>query len=537
MNTKNTQNAPSYNAKLYETCQYMIQNSEQFKDYALYKNRMSLDDDHALELHNSLKSIFNFLTGNGTKKSREGWAKGTDVMAGLMLEELPKEKLAMILVIFYEHTHENRKATEQIFNINVEKNSILINALIEKLNYGYIDSMTEIIDTLKEQSESESIEETDYAKVLDIVHNIYKTELINDCKRYLNEGDPAKYTPIQSEIEYYKMVLLDKRTSSYLPSFQNIYSLEKKYPQFGNLKDVYYTWLYVDLCCHALLEPITFLLTNKELHFSLKELEALNTVILELIQEYPVQRIEAKGSPEEILFYFSCYYDKRDRFLQDTNILKYITDNCGRRENPKPEYAISIPWDLKKDFSIEEIKELFTEGKETRTETFRKNYEACKSGIDEYNKKTRRNILNNLISQKAMYREIYMDSTLYKKNRHKSKHIFSDFLRHGTMNSSDYYFLNEKINMGMYREYGLIDEFYAKNELQENLYHLISLILSRLYPDKIIFILNKCLFKIYDKLFMITKDIPLDPEVFDLLEMQLLSKILEEESSMPSSDI
>ncbi|MEY8392436.1 hypothetical protein AALA98_13920 [Lachnospiraceae bacterium 45-W7] len=206
-------------------------------------------------------------------------------MAGLRLEELPKEKLAMILVIFYEHTHENRKATEQIFNINVEKNSILINALIEKLNYDYIDSITEIIDTLKEQSESESIEEADYAKALDIVHNIYKTELINDCERYIHEVDPIKYTLFKSEIEYYKMVLLDKRTPSYLPSFQNIHSLERKYPQFGNLKDVYYAWLYVDLCCHALLKSITFLLTNRELHFSLKELEALNTVILELIQE------------------------------------------------------------------------------------------------------------------------------------------------------------------------------------------------------------------------------------------------------------
>ena len=37
----------------------------------------------------------------------------------------------------------------------------------------------------------------------------------------------------------------------------------------------------------------------------------------------------------------------------------------------------------------------------------------------------------------------------------------------------------------MYREHGLIDEFYAKNEFQENLYHLIILILSRLLPDQI----------------------------------------------------
>lgn len=30
------------------------------------------------------------------------------------------------------------------------------------------------------------------------------------------------------------------------------------------------------------------------------------------------------------------------------------------------------------------------------------------------------------------------------------------------MSPSDYYFVDEKINMGIFREYGLIDEFYAK---------------------------------------------------------------------------
>ena len=58
------------------------------------------------------------------------------------------------------------------------------------------------------------------------------------------------------------------------------------------------------------------------------------------------------------------------------------------------------------------------------------------------------------------------------------------------------YFLSEKINSGIYREYGIIDAYYIENELIENLYHLISLTLSQLYPSKILDTLKHINFQI-----------------------------------------
>ena len=512
--------APTYNSKLYATCQYMIHNSGQFKDYAIFNNRMALDGDNKyLDLHNCLINIFNFLSGKSKKKSKSGNAKGSDIMASLNLEEVPEEKLAMILTVFYEYTFENHKSTGQLFDIDIEKSFPLLNALIKNLNQNHIDDMEKMADALKMQDEQESIEENDYAQILNAVYENYKRKLISYLSQFVNTPLYSHYS-ITPKITFYHKALIENKepVSKEFSDFMGL--LEKENPQFGDLRNAYYAWLYCDLCCHSVLQQITSLFKTIRFNFPAKKLEKPNSTVLELIHEYSQQGIEAKGSPEEILFYFTSYYHIRDKFLQDTNILKYITENCGKRENPKPEYAFPLPQDPEPEYSMDEIKARFTEGAQVRNETFRKNYEACKNGIDEYNKKTHRQIRKYLICQKAMYREIFVDPTLYYKNRHSSKHIFLHFLKHGKLGSSDYYFLNEKINMGLYREYGWIDKFYAKNEFQENLYHLVSLILSMLYPDKIASASTKAFSKISHELEMLLCELPVDPNILKALKIR-----------------
>ncbi len=341
---------PTYDPKLYATCQYIIQNSEKFMNYAILKNRIPLaGDNNYLDLHNGLINIFYFLTGKRQKTNKNGAAKGSDVMAALCLNELPEDKLAMILTLFYEYTHENHKSMEQIFNVNVEKAAPLLNALIEILNQDYIGDIQKIISTLKMQSEQESIEENNYIKALDIVYNIYKSEIIKYRQSYFIRNVWNALNPLQNDIYFYHKILLENNTYSNLEYAKNMRSLERKYPQFRNLKKSYYTWLYCDLCCHSLLDLVTGLLTEKSLTFSVKELERLNAIILELIKENSPQCVEAKGKPEEILFYFSSYYHTRDMFLQDINILKYITENCGKRENPDSKYILSNPLALERE--------------------------------------------------------------------------------------------------------------------------------------------------------------------------------------------
>ena len=74
--------------------------------------------------------------------------------------------------------------------------------------------------------------------------------------------------------------------------------------------------------------------------------------------------------------------------------------------------------------------------------------------------------------------------------------------------------------MGLYREYGWIDKFYAKNEFQENLYHLVSLILSMLYPDKIASASTKAFSKISHELEMLLCELPVDPNILKALKIR-----------------
>ncbi|MEY8425964.1 hypothetical protein AALB52_25540 [Lachnospiraceae bacterium 38-14] len=151
----------------------------------------------------------------------------------------------------------------------------------------------------------------------------------------------------------------------------------------------------------------------------------------------------------------------------------------------------------KKDITYKTIKKYFTEDKDddVKYRTFCTQYNKCKKGIDLLNKKGL-NLENNYINQKVVYREIILNKTKYSKDNANSSCLFSNLLNNKKLSPSEMYFLSEKINSGIYREYGIIDAYYIENELIENLYHLISLTLSQLYPSKILDTLKHINFQI-----------------------------------------
>lgn len=127
------------------------------------------------------------------------------------------------------------------------------------------------------------------------------------------------------------------------------------------------------------------------------------------------------------------------------------------------------------------MQEVFSEGKEKEgIKTFKKNLMNCYKGIFRFDNVARRRILPDPISLRAFYRELYRDKTTY--SRRQSKTIFNDFLANGDMGHADYFFINEKINVGVYREYSLMEEYHEKNILQENLYCLACHSLAKLNP-------------------------------------------------------
>lgn len=499
---------PTFNSLLYKACKYMTDNSELFKEYAIYTDRMSLSGiDSEMALHNCLFNRFLFLTGKSQKNIKEDSPKGSDVMPSLKLEELSVEQLAKFLTIFYEYTKDNKKTTDNFFDINIEKDTTVldklikllnveysneIDSLIKKINADYISEAKSITNNRDLKNIEEVVGENDYFMTLEILYNTYRNFLINLRKNIIYKI--FTFNEFRLTIHFYNTLLFESVPT--YPEYGTQFGIfQESYPQFGILQDLYYNRLSCDLFCHSLLELVITRIVNKNA-YAHSLIKNLNTQILSLIQNFSVESIKLTDGIEKTLLYFNIYYHFRDRFLQDTKILKYITRKCGPRENPEEKYRIPPSWIGRTDIPPDEIKKKFTEGEEIRTETFRKQYEKCIKDINKFNQKAHRSISKDLICQKAFYREIFLDKTKFTHNRHTSSIIFTHLLNKGTMSPSDYYFVDEKINMGIFREYGLIDEFYAKNELQENLYHLISLILSQVYPQNISFALNESIIEI-----------------------------------------
>ena len=154
-------NIPTYNDKLHETCDYMNNNREQFKDYAIYKDKLEFQrDNQVIYLHNALITQFNFLMGKSNVKINETFPKGIESMPVLNLEKLPVEKLAHLLASFYEFTCNNQKIFEIRMHLNIDKDTSYLNSLIEEYNGNFIEKILEMnncSETKKKKNKKASI--------------------------------------------------------------------------------------------------------------------------------------------------------------------------------------------------------------------------------------------------------------------------------------------------------------------------------------------------------------------------------------------
>jgi len=334
--------------------------------------------------------------------------------------------------------------------------------------------------------------------ILDHLYTLYRFTLIQNGN--INAGDnifgiTEKY---HWTIDYYKNNLCGAEKDH---PFQ---IMERKYPQFGDLRKYYYAWLYLDLCCESILRYVISVIKSPSICTDKCHIiEQLNTILLKCIEEECVLEAKPAETISETMFRLYSYYYVRDKFLEDTQKIKYITIECGKRNMPSPEYAV-FNYDIE-DRSIESIQRLFCEGDSVKTKTFITHINNCAKGILKINRKNGHLIAYDLYGLKAMYREIYADKTKY--NRRTSQCIFNQFLKDDKIRIDDYYFLDEKINLGLFREHGWINEYYKKNELQENLYALVSLILARLNPDDIITGFDKVLNEISEAVDLIKTDV------------------------------
>lgn len=454
-----------YFSELYDASKYIIDHLDEFKGFKIHDHlsneyNSSLKSERAKDLHNRLLAHYSLLIGKRTSDSSKKSVKGSDLMPALDTKSLKSEDLAWILVVFHHYSNKDEiiNLKGSLIKIDIEKSTDLSDYLIFCVNQ-------------KSRGDFKNVQQGAF-HTLDEKYELVRRNIISKIRFDFADA----FNCYWSRICYLE------------DNLKNLEILPEGYEEFGEFTSVYQAWLYIDLCCYAIMQYVIHgIMRNKENQDKMRAIREINHVILKLIEraEKKKSNIVLEGSPEEMMFQFYSYYYRKDRFLQDISMLKHIENSNKERKNSLPEYSLITYTPKKEMLDWNELQELFTEGEEKENiKTFKKNIINCYKGILQFDHASNRRILPEPVSLRAFYRELYRDKTSY--NRRQSKTIFNDFIKHQNIGHADYYFINEKINIGIFREYGLIEEFHEKNELQENLYWLACYSLAQLKPSDMI---------------------------------------------------
>lgn len=474
-----------YSSELYAACKYILEYLEEFKEFKIYDDLNSEFSSwgsdtagRAKDLHNRLKAQYDLLIGKKeskkapkNSKNEEASVKGSDLMPSLDTASIKTGDLARILAVFHHYINKDEtrnKLKKSLVKIDIEKSTELLDYLISEINKQCTDG--------SKRNQNVSIE---------TLNNEYEFTRSNFISRpeFKNSDGVDCYHQRMIRLHAYaeELKLTDVNGTKFDP-FRNIYN----------------AWMYIDLCCYTILQFVIHgIMRNQKNKYKLRSIKEINLKILELIEraENNKSEIKIEGTPEEMMFRLCFYYYKKDRFLQDIEMLRKIEESGKERKNPLQEYSLIrySPKDEKIDW--EDLQEVFSEGEEKEgIKTFKKNLMNCYKGIFRFDDVARRDIPPDPISLRAFYRELYRDKTTY--SRRQSKTIFNDFLANGDMRHADYFFIDEKINVGMYREYSLMEEYHEKNILQENLYCLACHSLAKLNPFDMVETFRKAMISI-----------------------------------------
>lgn len=536
-------------AILYSICIYMIENKEKFKNYKIYEDILKdaklpnykdiSQDNDANELYHTLLNTYKFLTGVSVYKENKdpctplGYdvmpcidAQNADEIAQELIRKLERDlpieiaeeqasKMALQMgrkiiqemsywvAVCYDYFYLYKGSGDglkqyrrQLRKIDVNKSFTLLDELVEKINSEeYVKSLMVYKDIIWSEEDSKQAggnkpESTEYFKIQEGMYEYYRTVILNMVRTQC--GD--------------RMETLKWYRDTFRTGLSNV-SRYLKY-LFGNLHVIYVSWMYVDLCCHTIMQNVNQrLVVNPYLSHEdrTRKLRSLNDFIIQLAQKMEIHpiRIDCEEKREKNMFYFFAYYHMKDRFLQDTFMLKYLKEYCGDRQNVAEEYSLLAKdkrgnYFFHENLTQKDRYQYFTEGEEVGLRSFSSNIKNCEIGIAEFENRTGRKFKNKEIALKAFYREIYLDKTMY--DRQQSKTIFNVFINRKVLKTSAYYFIDEKINMGMCRELGAIDEFWLKNSIQENLYYLVCKVLAELLPLYIISTFDEVLKELENKM-------------------------------------
>lgn len=481
-----------YYKELYVACNYIIDPIETFKDYVIYdfvtyEKEQNYRGEVALKLHNRFLAQFKFLIGESENKFSHIDPKGAEIMPKIDYQSLNTIKLAKMLAITDHFINEDSMHINyQMSKINVDKTIPIMDYLVEQIiSTDEYNKFGQWREYLKKGGMENIPEIKEYFKSLEIYYVLKRKELIRDYKYFNFNGVYDYYRNLSI---YAWLQTNDKREEI----GENIIS---DTTPCAKLEAYFNVWLYVDLGCKSILQYIIQrIIKNKENKDKLTSIRKLNDAILFYLKiglmEYnsaELEKVKLEKRPEEDLFKIYFYYIVRDNLLQDTKNLKKFTEFKNTNTNSTIKRSVSFLSQKGKKNSWENIQNIFEEGYEKRNvKTFKKNVVNCLLLIKKINMAVRESdIPYSPIRLKTLYREFYLEKPKYGEGRKTGMTILNEFLKRNDMQNAEYYYIREILNRGLFAEYGLLEEFYAKNELQENLYQAACLCLAKLDPKSV----------------------------------------------------
>ena len=477
-----------YYSDLYKWCTRIINNKEKYADTPIGQLLKDISDSpfdvsygepantnvYASSLHNELVALYKILVGEGEMKKEEYLNEKYDLRPRINISTLSDEELMEAIYILSwvdfvsdlyviqdktikPHSH----ISSHLYKIDVERSDAFLSYLIHRM-YLESEGITEGSMKINQYQELSAKLDKNY----------------EECRRIL-----LKTKPDYNVCAFYKEQLIDGN------KWKSLKEIEKRCPQFSCVKKYYDTWLYVDLCCHYIMQCINNSIGNSLINFE-KFICYVNKKVKKLIkaeesylEKKKNDKVDTFLKASEYLFRQISFYKFRDRLWGNIKAIKMIETLCEKLEGPSEEYCLLEPAVDANPYTMKEIKKLFTEDKDVDRVTFSAHFKKAKNSILQYNQVSGRNIPYSAISAKAIYREMYLDTKTYGKRQCKT--MYNTLLETGMLDKSEYYFINEKINRGLYREYDCIEEYYRKNLFQEDLYYLVGLILVNVEPDVI----------------------------------------------------
>lgn len=344
----------------------------------------------------------------------------------------------------------NRKFYYNSKKIELDKESKLINKVIDKVNDKSCG---------RRKIKRFEINEAEYMKV----EWIYKNEI-------MLRSDVINKQHFKEYID-----LLAHNIRRFVGDSSDKYG---DFYKLGFIGEFYSSEIIVVLYVWGIIKMInSAILLNSKIENKKTFLQNLLDKIKKDISELKKDKMPKKNNVYEAYLEYLMFYVVRAKWCRNIQIIQQLSDEIkdGKYNmeiearyqviNGEPNFVNLSKTKLMK-FILED------DSTKEKIERFTEKYNKCLEFIKELNGRTNRKLsYEDPRTVKAVYREFFVAEGTVGELR--AKTIINRYIdKKDFDNIEDYYFIDEKINRGMFREYLLKDEYLLRNEIYGGLYYI-----------------------------------------------------------------